>query len=101
MDTDSRSYTIRRVGAPPEQNKSYELWIVSDKLGPPRSLGVIEDSDFTTRKVLASYDPSIVTNAIFAVTVEQKGGSPTGSPTSQPLWAGKLFESVPAQPSNR
>jgi len=98
VDTASRSFTVRRVGVPPAQDKSYELWIVSKEIGPPRSLGVIDDSNFTTSKTLASYDPAVVNGAIYAVTVEQKGGSPSGSPTVQPLWAGKLFESVPAQP---
>jgi anti-sigma-K factor RskA len=97
VDTVSRTYTVRRVGAPPERNKSYELWIVSPKIGAPRSLGVIGGNDFTTRSVLTSYDADIVNSATYAVTLEPPGGSPTGAPTSQPLWAGKLFESVPAQ----
>jgi anti-sigma-K factor RskA len=38
-----------------------------------------------------------VNNSIYAVTVEDKGGSPSGKPTAQPLWAGKLYESVPSK----
>jgi anti-sigma-K factor RskA len=30
------------------------------------------------------------------VTVEQAGGSPTGQPTSAPVYTGKLIETVPA-----
>jgi len=99
VDADAHGYTVRRVGAPLQQNRSYELWIVSGKLGAPRSLGVIDGDKFTMRDALAAYDPAIVNDAIYAVTVESKGGSPTGAPTSQPLWAGKLFESVPARES--
>jgi anti-sigma-K factor RskA len=30
------------------------------------------------------------------VTVEQAGGSPSGKPTSAPIYTGKLIETVPA-----
>ncbi len=40
----------------PEAGKSFELWLISDKLPQPRSLGVIGASDFTARPVLSSYD---------------------------------------------
>ena len=33
------SFSIRSVTAPAQPSKSYELWIVNDKLGAPRSLG--------------------------------------------------------------
>ncbi|WP_035642343.1 anti-sigma factor, partial [Bradyrhizobium sp. ORS 375] len=81
VDSATRSYTVRRVGAAPEPGKSFELWIVSDRLQKPRSLGVIGGSDFTSRPVLSSYDPDIVSRATYAVTVEPEGGSPTGQAT--------------------
>jgi len=46
--------------------------------------------------VLASYDPDIVNNATYAVTLEQAGGSPDGNPHSAPVYAGKLVEAVPS-----
>ena len=52
-----RNFTIRKVGAPAEPGKSFELWLISDKLPRPRSLGVIGGSDFNVSPVLASYDP--------------------------------------------
>ncbi len=39
VDAATRNFTVRKVGAQPEAGKSYELWIVSDKLQRPRSLG--------------------------------------------------------------
>src|ERR1700687_3510527 len=78
VDGATRNFTVRRVGAQPEPGKSYELWIVSDKLQRPRSLGVIGGNEFTTRPVLSGYDPELVNQATFAVTVEPPGGSPTG-----------------------
>ena len=35
--------TVRPVAAKHEPGKSYELWLVQDSLGAPKSLGVIDD----------------------------------------------------------
>jgi anti-sigma-K factor RskA len=95
VDAATKRFTVRKLGATAEPGKSFELWLISDKLPRPRSLGVIGNGDFTTRPVLASYDSEIVTNATYAVTVEQAGGSPDGNPHSAPVFAGKLIETVP------
>jgi anti-sigma-K factor RskA len=97
VDGGTRNFTVRKLGAPPiDAGKSYELWLISDKLGGrPRSLGVIGASDFTARPLLASYDTDVVTGGTYAVTVEQAGGSPDGAPHSTPVFAGKLIETVP------
>ena len=95
VDAATRNFTVRKVGASAEPGKSFELWLISDKLPRPRSLGVIGNSDFTARPVLASYDNDVINNATYAVTVEQAGGSPDGMPHSAPVFTGKLFETVP------
>jgi anti-sigma-K factor RskA len=97
VDGATKNFTVRKVGATSaDPGKSFELWLISDKLPQPRSLGVIGSGDFTARPVLASYDANTVNNATYAVTVEQAGGSPNGKPTSPPIFSGKLIESVPA-----
>jgi anti-sigma-K factor RskA len=96
VDAATRNFTVRRVGADAEPGKSFELWLISDRLSQPRSLGVIGGSDFTARPVLADYDTGTINAATYAVTVEQAGGSPTGQPTSAPIYTGKLIETVPA-----
>jgi anti-sigma-K factor RskA len=95
VDEATRKFTIRRVGPPAELGNSYELWLISDKLPRPRSLGVVGSGDFTSRPVLASYDTDTIKAATYAVTVEQGGGSPDGAPHSAPVFAGKLIEAVP------
>jgi anti-sigma-K factor RskA len=95
VDGATKNFTVRRIGAAPEPDKSFELWLISDKLPRPRSLGVIGGGDFTARPVLAAYDTDIVNNATYAVTIEQAGGSPDGNPHSAPVYAGKLIETVP------
>ena len=95
VDGATKNFTVRKVGAEPEPGKSFELWLISDKLPHPRSLGVIGASDFNASPVLASYDASIINAATYAVTVEQAGGSPDGVPHSTPVFTGKLIETVP------
>jgi anti-sigma-K factor RskA len=97
VDGATRNFTVRKVDAASEPGKSFELWVISDRLGAPRSLGVIGEGDFTARTTLAGYDPNIVTNATYAVTVEPSGGSPTGKPGSDPVFTGKLIETVPGE----
>jgi anti-sigma-K factor RskA len=101
VDGATRNFTVRKVDAAPEPGKSFELWVISDRLGAPRSLGVIGEGEFTARTTLAAYDPAIVTNATYAVTVEPSGGSPTGKPGSDPVFTGKLIETVPAASPSR
>ena len=99
VDTATKNFTVRRVGAAPQPGKSYELWLVSDKLQRPRSLGVIGGSDFTIRPSLSAYDSETISRATYAVTVEPEGGSPTGAATGPVLYTGKLVESVPELPA--
>ncbi len=96
VDAATKNFTVRKVGAEAEPGKSFELWLISDKLPQPRSLGVIGGSDFTARPVLADFDTGTINSALYAVTVEQAGGSPDGKPHSTPIYTGKLIETVPA-----
>jgi anti-sigma-K factor RskA len=96
VDGATKTFTVRKLGANlPEPGKSYELWLISDKLPKPRSLGIIGNGDFTARPVLASYDTDVINNATYAVTIEQSGGSPDGAPHSAPVFAGRLVQTVP------
>ncbi len=95
VDAATKNFTVRKVGAAAESGKSFELWLISDKLQRPRSLGVIGGADFTVRPVLSSYDTDTINTATYAVTIEQAGGSPDGNPHSAPVFTGKLIEAVP------
>jgi len=92
VDIKSRELTIRSVAAPAQQGKSYELWIVNDKLGAPRSLGVVDTQGATVRRALVTYDSTVVRDAVYAITLEPRGGSPTGHATGPILYTGKLLE---------
>ncbi len=94
VDLRTKDFTVRRVGAEVPRDRSFELWLVHDKFPQPRSLGVIGDHEFT-RSQLAAFDPQIINEATYAVTVEPPGGSPTGVATGPIVYAGKLIEAVP------
>jgi anti-sigma-K factor RskA len=96
LDTNTKEFTVRKAGADAPAGRSYELWMVSDRFNAPRSLGVIGATDFTTKPALTQFDSATIHGAIYAVTVEPEGGSPSGAPTSAPIYAGKLIETVPA-----
>lgn len=95
VNLDSRDLTVRPVAPPPQAGKAYELWIINDKLGAPRSLGVIDEANLTANPSLNRFDRAIVENATYAVTIEPPGGSPTGAPTGAPVFVGKLFPTGP------
>ncbi len=85
VDMDSRTVQLVRVAAPAPPDKSYELWsILPDK--PPHSLGVIEKANY--RPVI---DTAPAPDVTLAVTLEQKGGSPTGAPQGPLVFKGTLL----------
>lgn len=91
VNIDTREFTVRPVAATAPAGKAYELWIIDARLGAPRSLGVIEADRPTRAHKLSPYDPAVVTDATYAVTVEQPGGSPDGKPSGPPVFVGKLI----------
>ncbi len=95
VDLSTRELTIRPLDAVAPAGKSYELWIINEKLGPPKSLGVVEKADFTSNDKLRAYPPEVVKSSLYAITVEQAGGSPDGKPSGAPVFAGKLIRAVP------
>jgi anti-sigma-K factor RskA len=93
VNLDKQELTVRPVAAQAPPGKAYELWIIDDKLGAPRSLGVIGDGARGAN--LSAYDSAVVTGATYAVTVEPPGGSPTGQPSGTPVFVGKLIPISP------
>ena len=96
VDTDKRTVTVRQVAAERLADKSYQLWIATQPGAAPRSLGVLGTDDYTVQATLASYDPAVVSNATFGISLEPLGGSPTGQPTG-PVIHAKLLQVTPAQ----
>ncbi len=95
VDTDSRMLTVRRVAAEQEPGKSYELWLVSDQLPAPKSLGVVGQDEFTQHRMTTADDADMMKAATYAVSLEPQGGSPSGAPTGPVMYLGKLMEAMP------
>jgi anti-sigma-K factor RskA len=98
FDVQRRMLFVRRISAMPEAGKSYELWLISSRLGAPRSLGVVGNDDFTQRAISGNYDADTLRAANYAVSLESAGGSSSGAPTGPILFTGKAVESLPASP---
>jgi len=84
VDTAAGTISVRRVADAAPADKSYELWSIAPNEAP-KSLGVVEQVSFSQPlPVSPSGDLRL------AITLEQKGGSPTGAPTSPPIFSGLL-----------
>jgi anti-sigma-K factor RskA len=84
VDVAKGTLSIRQVGqeaAPPD--KSYELWAVEPGQAP-ESLGVIEQASLSRA---LEHSPSGLT---LAISLEPKGGSPTGVATGPIVFSGSL-----------
>jgi anti-sigma-K factor RskA len=73
----------------PAPDKSLELWLVPPDGGAPRSLGLLGEGAQTLR--LAAADAADFATAALAVSLEPKGGSPTGAPTGPVLYLGPVL----------
>jgi len=96
VDVEKRVVTVRQVAAERLADKSYQLWIATAPGAAPRSLGVLGSDDFTVRATLASFDPAVINNATYGISLEPLGGSPTGQPTG-PVIHAKLLQVTPPQ----
>ena len=96
VDIDKKTVTVRQVSADKLADKTYQLWIATAPGAAPRSLGLVENSEFTVRAALSDYDPAVISNATFGISLEPLGGSPTGAPTG-PVIHAKLFQATPPQ----
>jgi anti-sigma-K factor RskA len=89
---DPRSGTLR-VRATSAQSagegRDFELWAVP-KEGPPRSLGLVSGTSDTLLALDTRLDRSVLGAQVLAISVEPKGGSPTGGPTGEVRFAGPM-----------
>ncbi len=92
VDTAKGIIAVRPVAArPPESGRDYELWAVGGGRPQPQSLGLIALKDVNLPAArLESNKSASFGDVVFAVSLEPRGGSPTGQPTGPVLWTGKL-----------
>ncbi|HVY20424.1 MAG TPA: anti-sigma factor [Bauldia sp.] len=85
VDTAKNTLSIRRVADAAPPDKSYELWAVEPGQNP-KSLGVVDQASFTRP---LPYSPK---DLVFAISLEPRGGSPTGVATGPIVFSGPLLK---------
>ncbi|MFZ4834605.1 anti-sigma factor [Rouxiella sp. Mn2063] len=86
-DKSTRSLTLTPLQtAGISANHSLELWAIPGG-GKPRSLGLLDTQSPTQLTLAANMPESGVT---LAISLEPKGGSPTGQPTGTVLYSGRI-----------
>ena len=79
---------VRAVAGPAApSDRSFELWAIAPGATPPQSLGVIPSDG---RLELAVLPDAIRQGGTLAISLEPKGGSPTGQPTGPVVFSGAL-----------
>jgi anti-sigma-K factor RskA len=84
VDVAKGTLSIRRVGEAPPPDKSYELWAVEPGKAP-ESLGVLEEANLSRT---LDHSPD---DLVLAISLEPKGGSPTGVATGPVVFSGALI----------
>ncbi|MTW18805.1 hypothetical protein GJ689_21635 [Rhodoplanes serenus] len=99
LDSDRKSLMVRRLSPEDEGDKRYELWLVSDRLPAPRSLGLLGPETFTIVPAIAAFDREIIETAVYAVSLEPSAGSPIDGPSGPVSYSGRAVEAVPVLPA--
>ncbi len=95
LDPQQRTITVRRLTAAPDSGRSYELWLNSEKLSKPASLGLVGNDEVTVRSIAQNIDVETMRNATYSVSLEPGNGSATGAPTGPTLFKGRMIEAAP------
>jgi anti-sigma-K factor RskA len=66
-------------------DRDFELWALPAG-GKPVSLGVMPRGGTIQRSLTTAQKQALVNSSRVAITVEQSGGSPTGQPTTTPIF---------------
>lgn len=87
----ARAVTVKVLAREPiAQDRSYELWALPPGAAP-KSLGLVAESGITRIRL----DPSkarLIDAPAMAISLEPKGGSPTGLPTGPVLFKGAVVK---------
>ncbi|WP_029059680.1 anti-sigma factor [Stappia stellulata] len=87
VDLAGRQVSVRPVSAEKPADNDLELWYVGPEEAP-RSLGVI---DVATPLKADLGQGAIAPDGVLAVSLEPRGGSPTGAPTGPVVYSGQLI----------
>jgi len=87
----TRNVTVRQLGVSTPSGKSLEVWYIPAGTQNVVSVGLVGEGEIDLKDL-----PTGVNDTI-AISLEPKGGSPTGVATGPIIYSGKLIEDVDAQ----
>ncbi|TAK16293.1 MAG: hypothetical protein EPO38_02310 [Rhizorhabdus sp.] len=87
-DKASRKMRVMPVNVTPRPGHSLELWVIAGKAAP-RSIGLMREGGATALDQMAI---DLQQDNTIAVSVEPKGGSPTGLPTGPVIYSGRMIQ---------
>lgn len=89
----SKVMRLRVIGhAEMAPDTAWELWLLPGENRPPVSLGLITTHELQTLQVPAQLAPALDQAWGLGMTVEPKGGSPSGAPSDQMLYMGECVK---------
>ncbi|HEX3210423.1 MAG TPA: anti-sigma factor [Geminicoccaceae bacterium] len=83
--------TIRPLAVKAAPDRALELWLIEGQGRQPRSLGLLDAEKETTLELPASINEAVRPSAAFAVSLEPRGGSPTGQPSGPVICQGPVL----------
>lgn len=96
VDTKTNMAVITAVNPPAQSDKTYQVWMVSEKMPKPKSLGMVnKPGEMQMMPMESKFEMDLLMNASFAVSVEPMGGSPTGVPSGPVMFTGRLIQATP------
>ena len=72
-------------------NRTFELWMIPDNNPTPVSLGLLRPDGITQLQQPTDLFSAFTKPAVYAITIEPIGGSPTGQPTTTPVYSGDIL----------
>jgi len=91
MYTETGNITVQALKTnEPGLKKVFELWMLPDGGVPPKSLGLMPVSGEKSLSMSVPLLQTLFNTKALAVSLEPAGGSPTGLPTGDVLYTGKL-----------
>ena len=89
VDVKRRTVAVIPVAYRPDPTRVPELWLIPSG-GKPLPLGVLPADGLAQITIPPAFADQARRDAIFAVSLEPPGGSPTGQPTGPVIGSGKL-----------
>lgn len=90
-DVRTNTVAVKQLAAPPPEGRVYQLWLLADASQPPRPIGIMTAAAAIPHPMPAGLKDALPRATAIAVSLEPRGGSPTGLPTGPVLYHGPVI----------